>query len=230
MEDKMYTLKDTKDMTFKKKISHIWEYYRVHIFGTLLVIIIGGSWIYNAFLKPHKNLYAGVGIYNYKLPEMTEDPVYTPLNEKLGIIDTQSEATVEYFFIDNAEAGMDAAVTGKLSALMLTGDINVIIMNEGDMAMYIVEDYLKDLSEVYSPEELDAMNSEGLLFKSKTETDNEMKFYAVNLKNSSILKALPNFNCEDYYIGIFGGAPNEDDAKGKPSLENAARVVKALTD
>lgn len=208
-----------KDLTFPKKIEHIWEYYKVHIFGTLLFLFIAVTWFYNAKLAPHKELVAGVGILNYKLPEFYEDPLYPVINDALGLKDTNAEVRIEFFDASDSEAGMD--IVAKFGAMLLSGDVTVLVMDEATMEAYAYEDYLLDLTTVYTKEEISKMEDENLILSYSTETVPEVKPYAICLKNSTLMKRLPEYDTQDKYIAIFGAVEDK---------KNPKRVVDALID
>ncbi|MCC8097614.1 MAG: hypothetical protein LIO44_03455, partial [Eubacterium sp.] len=188
-----------QDLSTKKKIEHIWIYYRVHIGLTLLVVVILVSWIYNAKFKPHKDLYSGVAILSYHLPDDYTDTLYDKINSRLGLTDTNSEVTINYFYDDESEVDFMASMLEKFAAMLLTGDVNIMIMDKDSMAEYAAEDYLLDLSTVYSEEELKQMEEEGLLLSSESELVPEEKYYAICLKNSALMAELPNYDEEDNY-------------------------------
>ncbi|MCC8013848.1 MAG: hypothetical protein LIO87_01525 [Eubacterium sp.] len=198
-----------QDLTFKKKIEHIWEYYKVPILGTILVIFILGSWIYNAKFKPHKELFSGVAMLNYKLPEEKgyTDPLYDAINSELGLTDTNYEVKVEYFYDDPNEPDMLSTMLEKFAAMLLAGDVNIMIMDKDSMEEYAYEDYLLNLALVYSLDDLEKMEEEGLVLSTSSELDPIKHYYAISLKNSTMLKDLPGFDLENSYIAIYGASP-----------------------
>lgn len=203
-----------KDLTFKKKIEHIWEYYKVHILGTLLFAVIIGSWIYNAKFRPQKELFAGLAIIDYRFPDnYYDDPLYNRINEALGLEGTDSEVRIEYFYDDPSQPDFMSNMIDKFGAMLLTGDVNMMIMNEASMVEYAANDYLLDLSLVYTDEELENMEKEGMLIKTASELDSNEKYYAVSLKNSTSMTDMPGFDPGENYIGIFGAVEEWDNQK-----------------
>ncbi|MCD7904894.1 MAG: hypothetical protein LUG24_04820 [Clostridiales bacterium] len=202
-----------QDLTPKKKIEHIWEYYRVHIILTLLVVFILGSWFYNAKLKPHKELFSGVGILSYHLPGEYDDILYEKINSELNLTDTNSEARIEYFYDDENEAAFFSSMIEKFLAMLLTGDVNIMIMDGDSIEAYAAEDYLLDLSLIYSEEELERLKDEGLLLSSSSELVSEEKYYAVCLKNSALMAELPNYDEEKSYIAVYGAVENTENPR-----------------
>ncbi len=202
---------DFKDLSFFQKIDHIWEYYKVPILGTIIFGLIIITWVYNAKFRPHKELMAGVGILNYTLPDFTEEDLTEKINNELGLAETNREVKLEYFFADDQEAGMD--IVAKLGAMLLSGDVTILVMDEDTMKAYAYEDYLMDLSLVYTPEELDSLEEKGLLLKYNSETVPENKNYAISLTNSTHMSMLPGFDPKQNYIAIFGANQTPEDQK-----------------
>lgn len=198
-----------QDLTFKKKVEHIWEYYKVPILGTIFAVFIIATWVYNAKFKPHKELFSGIAMLNYKLPEEEgEDVLYNSINEELGLSDTDYEVTVEYFYDDPSEPDLFASMLEKFAAMLLVGDVNIMVMDEDSMKEYAADDYLLDLSLIYPSDELEEMEAENRILTSKTELDSAEKPYAISLKNSRLMKQLPNFDEENSYIAIYGAETN----------------------
>ncbi|MCD8090798.1 MAG: hypothetical protein LUD81_09340 [Clostridiales bacterium] len=202
-----------KDLSFGKKIEHIWEYYKVHIITVIVLLFIGGTWLYDAKLKPRKELYSGVAMLDYCLPEFYEDTLYDYVNGELGLTDTNTEVTVNYFYDDPGETDFLSGMLEKFAAMLLTGDVNIMVMDKDSMEEYAAEDYLLDLSSVCSNDELNKMKDEGLLLKSSTELVPEEKYYAVSLKNSACMAELPDFDEENYYIAIYGAVEDAEHPK-----------------
>ncbi len=202
-----------KDLSFKKKLEHIWEYYKIPILTVLLLCFIGGTWLYDAKLKPRKDLYSGVAVLDYRLPEFYDDTLYNYINDGLELTDTNAEVTVNYFYDDPGETDFLSGMLEKFAAMLLSGDVNIMVMDKDSMLEYAAEDYLLDLSCVYSAEELNRMEEEGLLLKSSSELVPEEKYYAVSLKNSYIMAEQPDFDEENCYIAIYGAAENPEQPK-----------------
>ncbi len=200
-----------KDLSFFQKIDHIWEYYRVPILGTILFGFIIITWFYNAKLRPHKELMAGVGILNYALPDFTEDSLAPEINERLGLTSTNREVRLEYFYTDDQEAGSD--IVAKLGAMLLSGDVTILVMDKTLMEAYAYEDYLMDLSLVYTDEELASLEEQGLILKFYTETDPTSKAYAISLANSQLMTLLPGFDAKENYIAVFGANETPEEQK-----------------
>ncbi|MCD8158689.1 MAG: hypothetical protein LUD77_07305 [Clostridiales bacterium] len=217
-----------QDLSTKKKIEHIWIYYRVHMGLTLLVVVILVSWIYNAKFKLHKDLYSGVAILSYHLPDDYTDTLYDKINSRLGLTDTNSEVTINYFYDDESEVDFMASMLEKFAAMLLTGDVNIMIMDKDSMAEYAAEDYLLDLSTVYSEEELKQMEEEGLLLSSESELVPEGKYYAICLKNSALMAELPNYDEEENYIGIFGAVEDAEKPKDVVDILISAQKTELL--
>ena len=52
-----------KDLSKKKKFEYIWDYYKLHIIGTILAVLALSSLIYTMFIRIPDTNFCGVAIY-----------------------------------------------------------------------------------------------------------------------------------------------------------------------
>ena len=119
-----------KQMSFKQKVEHIWEYYRVNIFLTLFAIFIVGSLVNVIFINPAPKTYTGVAFYdNYVNSEIIGQlndeftKRFVPNTENLQVkfssyYDSESDPTIAVDMAQKFEMllyakELDLIITGK---------------------------------------------------------------------------------------------------------------------
>ncbi|NMA83464.1 MAG: hypothetical protein GX962_06330, partial [Epulopiscium sp.] len=90
-----------KNMTFKEKVDHIWEYYRIHILVSAMVLFFVGSMLNHLVFNPPKD----AGIYVAFLGRFMDMEEIEDLQDRLTeeIVKDETEKTegkVEFFMLD----------------------------------------------------------------------------------------------------------------------------------
>ncbi|MCL2203925.1 MAG: hypothetical protein FWB88_08300 [Defluviitaleaceae bacterium] len=124
------TLREERDklrqMNFREKREHIWAYYKLPIFFTLILIFVGGS-IINALVNPPKEDYLYIawlapGVHPAFLLELGErlhPIVYDPERQRVSV----SSYTV------TEDPQMNAALQARFAAMVRMASIDVILTN-----------------------------------------------------------------------------------------------------
>lgn len=120
-------LQKLKDMSFKKKLGYLWHYYKIHAIITLLVIIFAASFIHNLVTRKDYAFYAV--LINAETPYidyMMYGDAFAQYagfdtDKYVAFFDTSSKISSDYYNQDSA------ANTDKMSAMIYTGTIDVIV-------------------------------------------------------------------------------------------------------
>ena len=202
--------KKLKDMTLKEKIEYIWEYYRLHIIGTIIIIFIAGS-IINGILNPPLPPFAGIALYEIYLGENFENEFEQTITEKL-INDPALEKLYIHSFISGGDPSAEMALGQKLMAMLTTNELDLFIAETDVFKDFIYEDMLLPINEagIFVPEEL-------LVYGQTLENPEELA-YGINLKDSELFRGF-NVLGEKLAVGVIVNTVR---------LENTISVLKYI--
>jgi len=208
-----------KKMPFKKKLEHIWEYYRVNIFLTIAAILLAGSLINAIFINPAPKTYVGIAFYdNYINSEIIESlnndftEKYVPKEENLQVkftsyYDVESDPTVA---VDMAR---------KFEMLLYAKELDIIITGvnpktgEDYFSGFAKQGIIAPLDKVYTKEELDDFEKKGLLLYCEDSEGNSRPFGVSTKNTTTVLKNYGGFMQETRYAGISNITEKADRAK-----------------
>lgn len=188
---------DLKSMEFKKRVEYIWDYYKVHIIGTLAIIFFIGSFVYGQVTKidcAFNVTFTVNALYDeniVKLGEELTSLVVDPSEKRL-------EATVSVLPVSSS-TGVDAMsnmqMMQKFTVQVAAGEIDVLIIDKSDVDGMSQQGLLLGLDAVSG---LDI--NENLVIK-----DSNGENYGISLENSNKLKEM-NINTENMVLAICGSS------------------------
>lgn len=210
-----------KDLTFKKKLEHIWEYYRLMIFGVLFVVIAGGSLVYLMFIKEKPVNYAGVGIYNSYISDEKSAELTNRLNKALSLTSPNTVTVSDYYFDENDEL-FNVDMEQKFVTYLFSLEMHTVAAPKADMEAFVQAEYIAPLTDYYTEEEL-AKIEDRLIYLPDPLENNKEKPFAISLEDSALCSS----------IGIFDNCPEPDPCIGIIPVEgfkdNIRAVVNELT-
>ncbi|GAA0181224.1 hypothetical protein SH2C18_37840 [Clostridium sediminicola] len=142
---------DLSKMTKKQKREYIWDYYKLHIIGSLIVIIVVGSFIHNMITaKEYEFNVSVIGGY-LSADEINEiDEEITSLiygeneNKKIAYVDYYSLTKKQ----NNNMLEMDYNMVQKFMAKIATQQVDVILMHKEIFKQYEPKEFFFDLGEI----------------------------------------------------------------------------------
>jgi hypothetical protein len=185
---------DLKNMSRKEKIEYIWDYYKLHIIGVVLLVFFIGSFVYGQLTKVEyvSNLtIIGSSANQTKLGELEKK--LTALVVKEG--EKRRQAMVEFAPAD--KSGLSYEFTQRFVVRVAAGEIGVVVL---DKSLY--EDLIKQGMFL----KLDNLNELNLssIKSSKLEgsTGEQGKgIYAVSVEENETLKDL-GYDTTNKVMGI----------------------------
>ena len=208
-----------KQMSFKQKVEHIWEYYRVNIFLTLFAIFIVGSLVNVIFINPAPKTYTGVAFYdNYVNSEIIGQlndeftKRFVPNTENLQVkfssyYDSESDPTIA---VDMAQ---------KFEMLLYAKELDLIITGKNEkteidyLTEFSREGVIAPLDAIFTKEELKEFEKKGLLAY-RNDAEGNLRPFGISTKNTtSVLKDYAGFKQEQRYITISNVTERVDNAK-----------------
>ncbi len=150
--------KKWKEMPKKDRLWYIWEYYKFHIavvLGVIGVLAVIGTSIYNKTFET--SLYCIV-INNYTDQEMNFDTLNKDFREHMGFGKKQQIFT-EALYISYGDAASEYsyASMAKISALIISKDLDIIICDKENFDHYTEMNGFLDLEQVLPADMTEAL-------------------------------------------------------------------------
>lgn len=147
-----------KEMSFQDKLWYIWEYYKFHIGGVIiavLVLYVVASSIYNSTIHP--GLYCVI-VNNYSSEELNTSILEQDFHDYMNFGKKQP-VYVESMFISYGDDATEYsyASMAKISALVASRDLDVLITDKENIDHYASMDGLSDLTQTLPADVLSAV-------------------------------------------------------------------------
>lgn len=189
-----------KKMSFKQKLEHIWEYYRVQIFLTIFFLIIAGSLINVLFINPAPKTYVGVAFYDNYI----NSDVITSLQDNYTKQFVPEEENMQIRFSSYYESESDPTVAvdmaKKFEMLLYAKELDIIVTGENKNTKenyftgFAKQGIIAPLDKVYSDSEIDEFKKQGVLIYAKDGEGNERPFGLSPKYTTSALKDYEGFD------------------------------------
>lgn len=136
-----------KELSFKKKTQHIWEYYRWHIVASIIGILVVGSFM-RSILTPPKNFAVDIVVAAKLISDETQPAVVEKFENELNT--SLSIASVDFANMGQLEMVMMQKIpllarTKELDILILSKDAYMSYLNQGGIDMFTPLDTIKEL-------------------------------------------------------------------------------------
>lgn len=200
---------DFKALPTKSKFQYIWDYYRWHIIGTILVVGIITSLVYHyvTYQEPALNIIM-INSNHYEYTDMTPFDAYL---EYAGI--DPSESCVSFastpYFGENAASSDTYTDYEVMGVQIATGSVDIFIGNGDIYTSYTDQGALLDLSTVLSTDVLERY-TDHLLY---TTNGGKSEAYpcAIEFTDDNWLTK-QDYYSTPCYVGIFANCPNRENA------------------
>ncbi len=175
-----------KQMTPKEKISHIWEYYRLHIIGGLAFLIFAGGLINSIFINPPKSPYVSFAFLGDFIPEERLSAFIQDLDSGLEFNRDKLEVAYNNFYTSDSDPQASMAMGQRLYAMIAAKDIDFFVCDRSETQALYQNQFLMPLNSLFTPEELEGLT----LFTIDGSS------YAIHIKDTRFNKYLesPNFD------------------------------------
>lgn len=177
-----------KDLSFKKKLEHIWEYYKWVILGTLFIIFAGSSIVYATLIREKPVNYAGVAVYRSHITQEQSESLTSALNSALGLAAPDTVTLSNYYFEEN-DPIFNVEMEQKFVTYLFSKELQVVLGVQSDIEMLIDAEYIAPLNEYYTDEELAQLDEKGLVMYRTDPLDEKEKPFAVDIDGSSLCKS-----------------------------------------
>ena len=153
-----------KELTWKQKIEHIWEYYKWIIMGSIFGVCVLG-YVFSVIFAPKKDVLMSAALVNVESAEAAEPDTFIRYLEEKGYNTEEETINVNTGFIIDLEYLDEATVTTyqKMTALMMVGDLDLMVGDEAMFAHLAKNGCMKDLKEVLPEETIAKYEEQGRL-------------------------------------------------------------------
>lgn len=194
--------KSFKQLNRKEKMEYIAEYYKVHIIGGVIGLIILYSVLNHFVFHPPKDVIVDVTFTAAYLEPQGFEALQKEVKEYVEERVPGKTGQVEHlFFSENNDPQTQMVMTTKLVGKASTGELDILILDKDHLAYFKENEALLPLSDYLSEEQINRFAENGM------EVERNSKDIAVAFqikKQSKIGKLFPDGH--DSYFGISSGA------------------------
>ena len=204
-----------KDLSKKKKFEYIWDYYKLHIIGTILAVLALSSLIYTMFIRIPDTNFCGVAIYGQFLSALNTDKMTADLNKELNLPEHTS-VQLQDFYSDSTDVMVEADLNQKFNTYVYALEFHLLLSNAENTKNFTQVEYTTPITDYLSDEKVNELRKKGLVLDAIDPETGELKPYGINLKNSKILKKYNLFQNDTPYISFV------------PIVDNTENTLKTL--
>lgn len=196
----MSTKQKLKDMNTKQKFEFIWDYYRFHIIGTIIIIAIVTSFTIDIIKSKETILnITALGEYmDMDRKEILENKVNAEL-----IKDEQNKKQILFDFLVKQKDMRDEysmASVQKLQASIAAKDVDVLILDKSDFEIYASQGTFMKLSQLSNFAQLNIPEKDLVKYQAK-DIDSKEEIYGINAESLPVLKEL-KYNSKDKILCV----------------------------
>ena len=154
--------KKLKGQGFKAHLEYFWEYYKIHTIVALVAIIFVVTLIRDI---SNNKPYAMYALFVNNQGAATQETLQTGFAEYAGI-DTEAEAVLidtSSNYLSSSLDNTSVATSEKIMALLAAKELDAMVADEQVLYHYATQETFMDLREVFTEEELKALDEQGLI-------------------------------------------------------------------
>lgn len=204
-----------KDLSKKKKLEYIWDYYKLHIIGTIIAVLALSSLIYTMFIRVPDTNFCGVAIYGQFLSALNTDKMTADINKELNLPEHTS-VQLQDFYSDSTDVMVEADLNQKFNTYVYALEFHLLLSNAENTKNFTQVEYTTPITDYLSKEKVSELRKKGLILDAKDPETGELKPYGISLKNSKILKKYNLFQNDTPYVSFV------------PIVDNTENTLKTL--
>lgn len=201
-----------KDLDNKKKIEHIWEYYKIPIIGAILIIIVIISFVLK---EPEPNLYCGIGIYGPHVSMDNLNILTSTINSKAQVPEGESVEITDFYLTEDDKL-QDVDMVNKFNTYIMTLQLHLLMSNADRFTEFIQAEYIVPVTEYLSEEDVAMLDAENLIYYAKGPSDSEEQPYGIRIDNAKLFKDNNILQDEEIYAGFV------------PIMENSEKTLNVI--
>jgi len=220
-------IKKLREMPFKKKMEYIWDYYKISIIVTIVVLLLIGSFINTRFINPPPDTALFVVWSAGFATEEQLDVLSGALKTRIVEEDVNETVVVTAFFAMDEDPNVDMVYIQRLAAMLAAGEIDIFILRSDLLKDYAAIGYLQPMERVLNeirsadPDAYKRIEEYAVYGNIDTLDGNiTEQIIGINVENSPMIKKT-NFYVQEMYVGVSAST-------GK--MENVVRALIAMFD
>lgn len=199
-----------KDMPFKKRISYIWEYYKVQGLAIILILAFAIYIVYE-IKTPNAQIKLYTAIINNTIHTDVWDEYEETMMELLELDPVTSEVFFNDMFIYNGTADYQMNVRSAFALYIASADIDLVIAPKSEFSNYVDIGILDKLSDQLPTDLYSSLTDE--FYLSDTEDNPKVHAYGIYLADTKLFKehSIPSTD-DPYIIGITTNSQHKENA------------------
>jgi len=204
-------MKVLESQGFKGRMEYFFHYYKWYVLVIALILIIGGTMIYDIVTKKETILQA---VYVNAFPNVESTEFMADFEKTIEINPKKEETSlIDDFYIDmDAYTYFDAQNIEKLLVLCAAGTVDVCIVDEGYLMHMAEGGYFMDLSTIFTEEQMTDYQNKLVWYDCPDNIAEGEEAIALEITDASKIvstQSYPNSKC---YFTVIVNAPNVDNA------------------
>lgn len=202
-----------REMSFKEKVSYLWEYYRMHAFVFILVVAITSSVVYN-IVKPKIETKLYAAMINNVITEEYLDQLEIKFAEHLELDPAAEkiELNPQFQFGGSPEYTMN--LKQVLTTYVAAQDVDIIIAPESEFSEYALYGYMSTISDLLPTDLYTSLADQFYITKMEVEPGEEIYeegVFGIYLTDTKLLKEHTVVPPEEpYLLGIVANSRREE--------------------
>ena len=194
------------NMSFKEKCDYIWEYYKIHILSTLILIAIIISTVHSIATKV--DVYCTITYIGDYISDETLSQFKSDINEI--VLKGDKTKTIEFnnFLGDEESLKSNPQIMQKLSVMIPAKEMDIAIINKDFFDSNFSSDIFLDLTTLDGFSSLNLSNYE--IIKNTNDT-NDSGIYGIKIKNIDPLNIL-NSKDNDNILVVISNSERKNEA------------------
>jgi len=137
-------IKKLREMTFKKKMEYIWDYYKFPIIGICAGLILVGSFINTRFINPPPESALFIAWSTGFTTDEQIDSLKAVLDEQIVVKGENKEVFISMFF----DTEFNPFNIQRLMAMLAVGEIDLFVVNLPLMEEYAAQEFIQPLDNI----------------------------------------------------------------------------------
>lgn len=189
--------------TFIEKLDYIWTYYKLHILGTLILILFVGSYISAQINR--QEVYCNITYIGNTINVEELTPAKDKLNDILLHNNKKSVINFESIFTDD-KSSTGLAMLQKLQANIAANEIDIAIVNKEFFEQNFSSEMFLNLESLNGFSTLPLSNHE---LTKKTDSNGSNGTYGISVKNLKLLNDIHFVNNDNILVVISNTEHND---------------------
>lgn len=202
-----------EEMTFNQKIEHIWEYYKLHIGGAILGLLLIGSLLNIYLINPAPDVVLDLSFRMSQRYYNTEYQETLTNNLKDLVVNYPDSETVSVELLptdDDLDPNMVMATEAKFMGKAEVQELDIFVMDEESFRYMLAEGYFMDLGQL--EDQFGITLKEDIKIYSTDPATQEERAFVVDARKLPGMDEVFLTDEGNYYVGIFVRSLSEENA------------------